>query len=261
MARLRNDETTRGLNGNGLRAWGLLIVVLGIIGRSLLQRGILGIGTLSTMELFEAMQGSDELMIIATVALICQAVETCAVPIFSFLVVQGFEKTSDYTKYLLRVAGMALLSEIPYNLAMSGSLLDLESRNPAFGLVLALITLYFCRMFEDKSLKNHLIKALVLIAALAWAAMLKVEFGTCIVFVSFFTWLCRNKPVYRNLACGAATIVCSLVSPLFMAAPMGIMMIHFYNGEKGADNRTINYLSYPVSLALVGIVSYFMFSV
>lgn len=261
MARLRKDETTRGLNGNGLRAWGLLIVVLGMIGRSILQRGILGIGTLSTMELFEVMASSDEMMIVATVALICQAIETCAVPIFSFLVVQGFENTRNFKAYLMRMAGMALLSEIPYNLAMSGKLVDFQSRNPAFGLVLALIMLYLCRMFEDKGLKNRLISVLILIAALVWANMLKVEFGGCYVFVSFFIWIMRNKPVYRNLSCGAATIVCSLASPLFMAAPMGVMMIHFYNGEKGADNRLVNYLSYPVSLAIVGIISFFMFSV
>ncbi|MBQ9166140.1 MAG: hypothetical protein IJX71_04370, partial [Oscillospiraceae bacterium] len=193
MATLRKDETTRGLNGNGLRTWGLLIVVLGIIGRSLLQRRLLGIGTLSTMELFETMQGSDEVMIIATIALICQAIETCAVPIFAFLAVQGIERTSNFTLYLLRVAGVAVLSEIPFNFAMSGTLIDLNSRNPVFGLVLALVLLFFCKTYAESNLKNNLIKAVVLIAALLWAQMLKIEFGACLVFVSFFTWLFRRK--------------------------------------------------------------------
>lgn len=257
MATLRKDETTRGLNGNGLRTWGLLIVVLGIIGRSLLQRRLLGIGTLSTMELFETMQGSDEVMIIATVALICQAIETCAVPIFAFLAVQGIERTSNFTQYLLRVAGLAILSEIPFNFAMSGTLIDLNSRNPVFGLVLALVLLFLCKTYAESNLKNNLIKAVVLIAALLWAQMLKIEFGACLVFVSFFTWLFRRKAVYRNLACGMSAIVCSLISPLFMAAPMGILILHFYNGEKGADNRKVNYLSYPVALLVIGIVGYF----
>ena len=40
-------------------------------------------------ELLEMMQGSDNVMILATVTLILQALETCAVPIFAFLLVDA----------------------------------------------------------------------------------------------------------------------------------------------------------------------------
>ena len=77
--------------------------------------------------------------ILATIALVCQAVSTCAVPIFAFLLVEGFLHTSDWKRYLTRVSLMALAAEIPYNLAMSSKLIDLSSRNPAFGLVLSFV--------------------------------------------------------------------------------------------------------------------------
>ena len=36
------------------------------------------------------------------------------------------------------------------------------------------------------------------------------------------------------------------------------MTVHFYNGDKGADNRLVNYLSYPVLLLLFALVSFFI---
>ena len=43
-----------------------------------------------------------------------------------------------------------------------------------------------------------------------------------------------------------------------MAAPMGFLAIHFYNGEKGEENRLVNYLAYPVILLAVGLAGAFL---
>ena len=56
----------------------------------------------------------------------------------------------------------------------------------------------------------------------------------------------------RSMAGAAASILCCLFSMFFLAAPMGFLAIHFYNGEKGADNRWVNYLAYPVLLLMIG---------
>ncbi|MBQ3090315.1 MAG: hypothetical protein IJD21_07155 [Oscillospiraceae bacterium] len=257
MARLKKKRFS--INGNGLRVWGLFLMIIGIVGRSALQRQILGVGTLSTGELLDAMNASNDVMTIATMALVCQIIETCAVPIYAFLAVEGFEHTSNYPMYLLRVAGVALLSEIPFNIAMSASLLDLNTRNPVFGLVIGLAVLFFYRHYSGKNLKSVLVKILVSLAALVWAQMLRVEFGACIVLVMCVLWIFRRNPIYQNLAGGLASVACSLISPLFLAAPMGMVVVHFYNGDKGADNRMVNYLSYPVVLLGLGLFSMMVF--
>ena len=46
MERLGNNSPT-GLHAGNLRAWGMLFVVAGIVGRSILQNRMLGIGVLS----------------------------------------------------------------------------------------------------------------------------------------------------------------------------------------------------------------------
>lgn len=256
---MEKQEQTKssGLTRGGLRIWGYLFVVAGIIGRSIFQKELLGIGQVSGQQLLELMQSSDTAMIYATVALILQAIETCAVPIFAVLLLEGFLHTGSFKHYIRRVVIVALLSEIPYNLAVSGKVLDTATRNPALGLVVALILLYLYKYLSEKTMQNRIIKVLVAIAALLWVSMLKIDFGVGMVLVTCILWAFRKNPLYRNIAGATASIVCTMASPFFLASPMGFLVVHFYNGEKGSDFRVANYLAYPVLLLVIGLIAMF----
>lgn len=254
MERLTETKTA-GLNSNALRKWGMFFCALGIVGRGLIQNHILGIGTLTVQQLLEMMQASQEIMVLATVSLVLQAMETCAAPIFALLLVEGFLHTSNFKRYLLRVAGLAVLCQIPYSLAMGGSFFDGSDLNPVFGMFLGLVMLYFYRRYAVKNFQNVLIKAIVTVAALIWALMLKIEFGVCMVVVIGVMWAFRKKPLYRNLIGAMAAIACSLVSPFFLAASMGFLAVHKYNGEREESNRWFDYLAYPVMLLAAGLLA------
>lgn len=252
MERLGNTKQT-GLNGNALRTWGLLFLTAGIIGRGLIQKQFLGIGEATVDQLLAAM-GTSQGLSLATASLVLQAMETCAAPIFTLLLVEGFQHTSDFVRYFLRVAGLAMLTEIPYNLAIGGRILDMGSRNPVFGMALGLLMLCFYQRYADKSLKNTLIKAVVTVAAVLWTVMLKIEFGACIVLIVAVLWAFRKKPLIRNFAGSMVSIICSLISPFFLIAPMGFLVVHMYNGEKTTNSRAFNYLAYPAILLAAGVV-------
>lgn len=128
-------ETARkrssGISSNGLRTWGMFFLLAGMLGKSILQNGLLNLGAVS----FRAAAGADADLPAQRCCMqrwrcSWQAMETCAVPIFAFLLVEGVEHTSSLRNYALRVAGLAVLSELPYNLATSGKLLDTTSRQP-----------------------------------------------------------------------------------------------------------------------------------
>lgn len=158
-------ETVRkrssGISSNGLRTWGMFFLLAGMLGKSILQNGLLNLGAVSFGQLLEQMQTSRAAMLYATLALLLQAMETCAVPIFAFLLVEGVEHTSSLRNYALRVAGLAVLSELPYNLATSGKLLDTTSRNPVFGLVVCLVMVYLYQKFPEKNAPHLLLRVLV----------------------------------------------------------------------------------------------------
>jgi hypothetical protein len=54
-------------------------------------------------------------------------------------------------------------------------------------------------------------------------------------------------------------MLCSFLSIFFMSAPMGMMVLHFYNGEKGEENQLVAYLFYPAVLILLGISGAMLF--
>lgn len=252
MERLTNEKPS-GLSGNMLRVWGILFVLAGIVSRGILQTRLLGVGSSTNQQLLELMDAAPGAMAIATAALVMQAIEGCAVPIFAFLLVEGFCHTKDWKKYALRIAGVAILSELPYNLVAGGKILDMTGRNPVFGLLLGMAVLYFCRRYEEKGAKNTMVKLCVIAAAILWAEILQVEHGVLMIVSVGVLWLLRGKTNLRALGGAVAGMTCMIISPFYLATAMGFLPIHLYNGEQGNGNRWANYLAYPVLLLIVGV--------
>ena len=73
MERLGNTRPT-GMNTNGLRTWGMLFILAGIISRSILQNELLGMLNISGAGLLDVMQNVEGAMTMAAVALVLQEI-------------------------------------------------------------------------------------------------------------------------------------------------------------------------------------------
>ncbi|MBQ7230541.1 MAG: hypothetical protein IJX04_06545 [Oscillospiraceae bacterium] len=254
-----SESRSKGLNRNGLRTWAMLIAISGLVGRGLIQHHVLGMSGLNNDQLLQLLNDPD-MMVFATVSLVLQVVETCAVPMFALMLAEGFVHTADLKGYALRVTGCALLSEIPFDLLMRGRLLDMSSQNPVFGLVLGLVLLFFFRQYEGKGVKRFLIRLLVVVVAAAWAGMLRIDMGIAMVLMVWPMYAFREKPMYRNLMAATMAVVSALTSMFFIMAPMGCLMLHIYNGEKGEEepSKILTYLAYPVILLALALVAMYL---
>lgn len=256
--RLRGARPNKGTDAAALRKWGIIFLTIGVIGRCILHDRLLGVGTISNEELYAAMEADPVVMAMATMALFCQIIETCAAPMFTFLLVEGFLRTSSFEKYLLRIGGVALISELPYNLAYSGKLLDLNSRNPVFGLFICLIMLFFFNKYAEKGFKNTAMKALIAVAAFLWCLMLHIDQGICLVVMVAFLWHVRDKSNVRAVFGFCAAMICVLFDMYYIGACMSFILLHRYNEERGEQNEKLNYAFYPALLLAVGIAGMFL---
>lgn len=246
-----------GLSGQGMRIWGLAFLMFGIVGTSVFQN------VLVTEE-------SD--FIFVTVGLILQLLHFCAIPVFSFLLVEGYTHTSSIKNYAIRIGILALITELPFNFAMDGNLLGALSfsnglhfsyadfsLNPVFGQLLSLVLIYLFSRYPGKTIKNILIKALVWFMALVWVEMLHIEYANAMIVVVPVMFFLRNKRMWLVFVGCVAMFLCCVFDFYYIGAPIAFLLIHFYNDEPGEGNRYVNYLAYPVILLVIGLVAKFAF--
>ncbi len=258
MSEILGTRRKRGITAAGLRNWGIVFLLIGLAGRGILQNGLLNLSSVSGAQLFEAMQADDSVMIYATVALIFQCIETCAAPLFAFGLVEGFLHTSSLEKYMTRVALVGLVSEIPYNFAMTGKLLDFGTRNPALSLIICMVMLYFFQKYPEKGLKTFGMKAMAFIGAYLWCQLLRIDQGNCMVILTAVLWAVRKNERNRAVLGFLGSVICSIFDMFYIVSTMSFMLIHMYNGDAGERNRKFYYAVYPVALVVIGIVAKFI---
>lgn len=89
---------------------------------------------------------------------ILRIVGRLAMPLFAFMIAEGFKKTHNVLLYMLRVFLAALVSEIPFDLMSVGRLYNNSSQNVMFTLLLGLLSLYtvdLARKSKSKHLKCY----------------------------------------------------------------------------------------------------------
>lgn len=256
--RLSSRRLPQGRDCASLRKWGMVFLTAGVIGSGIIQNALMNMNSLTGNELLAAMEGNSAMMPLLTAALICKFMETCAAPLFALLLVEGFRRTSSFEKYLLRIGALALVTELPYNLAIGGKLFDLSTRNPVFGLFICLVMLFFYGRYQEKGLKNTLIKLLISVAAFLWCAMLRIDHGTCMVVMVGFVWLAREKSNMRAMYAFCAAMLCTALNMYYLGCCLSCIMLHRYNDERGEQNVKFNYAFYPALLLIVGIAAKFI---
>ena len=130
---------TPDITADGLKMFACIVMLIQSIGIVIIEKGLIHLDQYTQAGLNEAMAQDSHLMTLAGMGSVMQLIGGMTIPVIAFLVVEGFQNTSDYRKYLLTVGVTALISEIPYDWAMSGKLLDMSSQNALIGTCICLM--------------------------------------------------------------------------------------------------------------------------
>lgn len=200
-----------------------------------------------------------------------------AFPIYIWLLVEGFVHTSSRKRYLLQMAALAVLSELPFDLAFSGQW-DWGWQNVYFTLLTGLLLLTVL----EKTAKGGSVCAFLATAVLmAVSEFCHFDYGCTgpVLVAVFYSYQKDKKP---GMAAGFLLFACSnLLRPLFrgiwngglwnglLAEPLvwknafrtvaiesfGIMAVPIlarYNGiRRWKRGKLLFYFFYPVHLLLI----------
>ena len=140
-----------------------------------------------------------------------------AFPIFIFLLIEGYFRTTNRWKYLGMLLLFGIISEIPYDMFTTASYFEPNGNNIMFTLALVLVIIWIIDTLKEK---------------------MGVRWRILWYFIS---------AVIVGAGCLSAMI-------------LGFGLTLTYNGERGRQNKIVNYFFYPVHLFVLGMIKmYFGF--
>lgn len=226
----------------------LMVLVNG--SRIIIEKGLLRLDAYTLGELLEAMDADSRTMQLVGVASVLQVLRGLLPPVFAFLLVEGFLHTGHYAKYLGRVAAVALVSEMAYDFAMYGKLLDFSRQNPMLALVVALVMLRIMKGLERVAPVERAVGwLLLLLCAGFWVTVFRVESGVELILLTAIFYCFREHDVVK-LVLGVLVSLTDTIGPL---AFCGLL---FYNGERRLKlHPYVYYAIYPLHLLAIGIAA------
>lgn len=221
---------------------------------------------------------------------VLRGVGRLAFPIYCFLIVEGFLHTRNVKKYLGRLLVFALISEIPFDLAVFHAINGdnfmtvfdywgnmevfwkwlkwmMSYQNVYFTLFLGLATIAmmdwvqrFFPISEKSNLSNKLsllTEGLILLGIVAVSSVLAeyvfhTDYSAAGVLAIVFMYLLKQ---YRMVAFATGVVVLAVLCDPSEALGLLILVpLYFYNGTRGKQAKYVFYGFYPVHLLVLGLI-------
>ncbi len=180
-----------------------------------------------------------------------------AFPIYAFFLAQGFRYTKSRARYLARLAGFALLSEIPFDYMVYGQAFAWQGQNVMFTLALALLALA-CLEKGGWWMTGA-------VACCLAAEALRTDygsFGVLLPVTSFYLW-----PRGKGLWALVFLAMCWLwefapipgtpvpMEALGVAAALPLALYHGGRGTEGPVVRWGFYAVYPLHMGVLALIA------
>lgn len=233
----------RGLSGNALKIIAMVTMLIDHIGAVIIEPGIFHTPDQAAVQAVLATEAGLKWIAVDQVL---RTVGRIAFPIFCFLLVEGFLHTKDVKKYLMRLLAFALISEVPFDMAIFGTWFDPAYQNVFFTLFIGLLVLEGYRRLEASQMKQ----ILVMFAGCAAAFLVRCDYNVFGIVLVVILYLFRNNKRYRTVA--GALMAAMESNSFFCAAALAFIPIHLYNGTRGKSGlKYVFYWFYPVHLLIL----------
>lgn len=239
------------LNEKQLKNVAAVFMLLNTFACAILQNGILKYYSYTTEQLNERIAGLTGFSL-DMLASILQIIGVIALPLIIYMLVEGFKHTANDVRYLLSLAILGIVSEIPYDLAFHHQFFFWDEQSPALALFICGAFIMLCSRFLDNFPKVPRIVFVIIatLSAIAWCMVLRISYGVIAVPLASCYYNLYEHKVAKN-------ILGALITSLTLSGPLSLYLLYGYNGERGnIRNKYVYYLFYPVQLILLAAISY-----
>lgn len=186
-----------------------------------------------------------------------------AFPIYCFLLVEGVFHTRDPKKYGLRLLTGAILSEIPYDLAIYGAV-NWQKQSVMLTLLLGFLMLELMKRYPKLPLKLLMVLPFAFFAQITGADY--GAKGILVIAVFALTREMKYKHLWQFLGIWFVFSPDHLLALNWMdgfdleiqeLAALAIVPVSFYDGHKRTDSKLLQwgfYLFYPVHLLMLYLI-------
>ena len=166
-----------------------------------------------------------------------------AFPIFAFQAAEGYHHTHDFKGYCKRLAIFAAVSEVPFNLMISGSPHFIYHQNVMLTLLLGLLA---CRAYDRKRWGS-------VVGWIVLGAVTFCDYGSLGVVTVLMFHIFRGQKLCQLLMLiainyfgyeGQHLLLGRMEIPVQAFAILAAIPIFLYNGEKGKGGKALQYGSY-----------------
>lgn len=226
-------------SGSALKWFAVLIMLVDHIGACLLEVFVLNYYGVSPLA-----GRIDNLYFWLSLDSVLRGIGRAAFPIFCFLLVEGAVHTRSPRKYLLRLASFALISEIPFDLALHNQPFYWGTQNVFFTLLAGLLVIQAFQRSPGQEWRGML--ALAVLGAAA--ELCGTDYGAIGVAVIAVMYLLRERFWAASVL---SLILLVLLARIEICCIPAFLILALYNGKRGRQPKYFFYVFYPVHLLIL----------
>lgn len=226
-------------SGSALKWFAVLIMLVDHIGACLLEVFVLNYYGVSPLA-----GRIDNLYFWLILDSVLRGIGRAAFPIFCFLLVEGAVHTRSPRKYLLRLTSFALISEIPFDLALHNQPFYWGTQNVFFTLLAGLLVIQAFQRSPGQEWRGML--ALAVLGAAA--ELCGTDYGAIGVAVIAVMYLLRERFWAASVL---SLILLVLLARIEIFSIPAFLILALYNGKRGRQPKYFFYVFYPVHLLIL----------
>lgn len=221
---------------------GILAMFADHIGAVVVQCGILHAREPAVCSAIIATAAGQRWLLVGRV---CRYAGRIAFPIFAFLLVEGFRHTRNRRGYALRIGLLALISEIPFDLAVYNTWFHPAYQNALFTLLAGMLVMAGIEYFGHPVAQGIVV---ILGCGLSW--IVKSDYNVLgVLLIAGLYWLRRSD--IGQLVWGVALSALESLNYYCISA-LAYVPIVLYNGRRGmGELKYVFYAIYPVHLLVL----------